>query len=222
VADHAIDNVVFDLGGVLIDWNPRYLYRQLIDDEEAMEQFLADVCSPGWNARLDSGHPWADEIEGLAARHPEQRDLIIAYRARWSEMVAGAIDETVQVLAELRRRPVGLYALSNWSAETFPLARERFEFLDWFDGVVISGEIGICKPDARIFRQLIERFELEPARTVFVDDAPQNVQAAERLGMVALQFRNADTLRAELVRLRLLEWSASRDPVREAPGTTMQ
>lgn len=205
MSQDGVSSVVFDLGGVLIDWNPRYLYRQLIDDELAMEQFLADVCSPEWNARLDAGHSWADEIESLAARHPEQRELIIAYRARWSEMVAGAIDGTVQVLAELRRRPVGLYALSNWSAETFALARERFDFLGWFDGILLSGEIGICKPDARIFRQLIERHELEPARTVFVDDVLQNVEAADRQGMVALHFRDAGTLRSQLIRLGLLD-----------------
>ncbi|CAN5764992.1 HAD-IA family hydrolase [soil metagenome] len=205
MSHHGVTSVIFDLGGVLIDWNPRYLYRQLIADEVVMEQFLADVCSPEWNARLDAGHSWADEIESLAARHPEQRELIVAYRARWSEMVAGAIDETVQVLAELRRRPVGLYALSNWSAETFPLARERFDFLGWFDGILLSGEIGICKPDPRIFRQLIERYGLEPARTVFVDDLLRNVEAADQQGMAALQFRNAAELRSELVRLGLLK-----------------
>ncbi len=205
MSHHGVTSVIFDLGGVLIDWNPRYLYRQLIADEVVMEQFLADVCSPEWNARLDAGHSWADEIESLAARHPEQRELIVAYRARWSEMVAGAIDETVQVLAELRRRPVGLYALSNWSAETFPLARERFDFLGWFDGILLSGEIGICKPDPRIFRQLIERYGLEPARTVFVDDLLRNVEAADQQGMAALKFRNAAELRSELVSLGLLK-----------------
>jgi 2-haloacid dehalogenase len=200
-----IASVVFDLGGVLIDWDPRHLYRRLFDDEAKMERFLAEVCSPEWNAGLDAGRPWMDEIERLAARHPEQRELIVAYRERWTEMVSGPLTETVDVLAELRRRRLGLYALSNWSAETFPLARQRFDFLSWFDGVVLSGEVGVCKPDRRIFQHLLERHALDPARTVFIDDIPANVAAAAELGFIALHFRGAGELRSELAELGLLD-----------------
>jgi 2-haloacid dehalogenase len=204
VSTNGIDNVVFDLGGVLIDWNPRYLYRQLFDDEADMERFLAEVCSAEWNAGLDAGRPWAEAIAELAERHPKQRALITAYRERWPEMVGGALGDTVEILDELRTHGLTLYALSNWSSETFPLARQRFDFLGWFDGVVLSGEVGVCKPDPRIFRHLLERYLLAPGRTVFIDDMPHNVTAAAELGMLALHFRGAGELRSDLFRLGLL------------------
>ncbi len=143
--------VIFDLGGVLIDWDPRYLYRGLFTDAAAMESFLAEVTTPAWNAEQDAGRPWAEAVAMLVERHPEQRDLIEAYHRRWSEMLAGAIDGTVAILQEVRGSDVRLFALSNWSAETFPIARQRFPFLAWFDGIVISGDVGAVKPDAKIF-----------------------------------------------------------------------
>jgi 2-haloacid dehalogenase len=200
----AIRAVVFDLGGVCIDWDPRYLYRKLFDgDDEAMERFLAEVCNQEWNAQQDSGRPWADAIESLSREHPESRALIEAFRERWSEMLGGAIEETVQILDELRTAGVPIFALSNWSAETFPLARPRFPFLDWFDGIVISGAEGIRKPDPRIFRLLLERHGLRVETTAFVDDVAENVAAAEAIGMVGLVFRDGDTLRRDLRRLGL-------------------
>ena len=162
--------VVFDLGGVLIDWDPRYLYRKLFDDPGEMEAFLSEVTTTEWNAHQDAGRPWAEAIEILVAEYPEQRELIEAFYGRWTEMLAGEIQETVEVLAELRVTGVRLLALSNWSAEKFPIARERFEFLGWFEGIVVSGEVGLIKPDRRIFELLVERFALEPAETLFVDD----------------------------------------------------
>ena len=196
---------VFDLGGVLIDWNPRRLYRQMFDgDEAAMERFLAEVCSPAWNLDLDAGRPWPAAIETLAARHPDQRDLILAYDERWPEMLVGPIEGTVDVLADLRRAGVRLAALSNWSAEKFPIARRRYRFLDWFETIVIFGEVGLCKPDPRIYRHLLERTGLEAASTVFVDDAAANVSAATEIGMTALVFRDPATLRSDLQALGLL------------------
>ncbi len=196
--------VVFDLGGVLIDWNPRYLYRKLFDDEAAMEAFLADVVSPEWNGQQDSGRTWAEAVEVLSAEHPEQRDLIAAYWHRWQETLGDAIGPTVEILEELRRTGVRLYALSNWSAETFPVARPRYPFLESFDGIVISGEVKIAKPDPRIFRHLLDKYSLDPAATVFIDDSAANVQAAAAQGLVALRFEDAPTLRSDLVRLGLL------------------
>jgi 2-haloacid dehalogenase len=196
---------VFDLGGVLIDWDPRHLYRRLFDgDDAAMEAFLADVCNASWNALQDAGRPWDEATAELVARHPEQRLLIEAYRARWPEMLAGPIGATVGILGELRRAGVPLFALSNWSAETFPVARERYEFLSWFDAVVISGEVGICKPDPRIYRHLLAANGLDAASTLFVDDHAANVEAAAALGFVALPFRGAPKLRADLEALGLL------------------
>ena len=197
--------VVFDLGGVLIDWNPRYLYRKLFDDEAAMESFLADVVSPEWNGQQDAGRTWAEAVEVLTREHPEQRDLIAAYWHRWQETLGDAIGPTVQILEELRERGVRLYALSNWSAETFPVARPRYPFLDWFDGIVISGEVKLAKPDPRIFRHMLDRFSLDPAATVFIDDSEANVRAAAAQGLVALRFEDAATLRRDLVRLGLLD-----------------
>jgi len=202
----AVSAVVFDLGGVLIDWDPRYLYRQLFDGDEAgMERFLAEVCTPAWNAEQDAGRPWTEAVELLVQEYPQERARIEAYHARWEEMLGGAIDETVEVLRELQDRPVRLFALSNWSAETFPIARRRYPFLGWFDGIVISGEVGICKPDERVFRHLITTHTIEPETTVFVDDSNVNVEAARGLGMIAIPFTGGRELREELVQLGVLE-----------------
>ena len=200
--------VVFDLGGVLIDWDPRHLYRKLLADEAAVEEFLATVCTPEWNAELDRGRPFAEGVAELVERHPEHAANIAAYHERWPEMVAGDIPGTVEVLAELRAAGVPLYALTNWSAETFAITRGRFEFLEWFDGLLVSGEERVTKPDPAIFRLLLDRFGLDPAATVFVDDSEANVAAARRLGIDAIRFTGPEDLRRELVARRLLARSA--------------
>lgn len=197
-----ITAVVFDLGGVLIDWNPRYLYRKFFGtDEAAMERFLAEVCSPEWNARLDAGRPFAEGVAELVARYPDQAELITAWQARWSEMLGGAFADTVEIVAELRGAGIRTYALSNWSAETFVQTRPRFPFLDAMDGILISGEIGVGKPDPAIFREFLTRFGLAAENTVFVDDWDRNVEAASALGMATVHFRDAAQLRSELRRL---------------------
>ncbi len=198
--------VVFDLGGVLIDWDPRHLYRQLFDDPGEMESFLAEVTTTEWNAHQDAGRPWAEAIELLVATYPERRELIEAFHRRWPEMLAGEIQGTVDVLGELRTTGVRLVALSNWSAEMFPVARERFGFLAWFEGIVISGDVGVNKPDRRIFEHLVERFGIEPAAALFIDDSPANVDAARAMGFRAIRFtdpphcvaRRAGAIRAPL------------------------
>jgi 2-haloacid dehalogenase len=200
--------VVFDLGGVLIDWDPRYLYRKLLADEAAVEEFLATVCTPEWNAELDRGRPFAEGVAELVERHPEHAAAIAAYHERWPEMVAGDIPGTVEVLAELRAAGVPLYALTNWSAETFAITRGRFEFLEWFDGLLVSGEERVTKPDPAIFQLLLDRFGLDPTATVFVDDSEANVAAARRLGFDAIRFTGHEELRRELVARRLLPRSA--------------
>ena len=204
MATVAPTTVVFDLGGVLVDWDPRYLYRRLFDDPDEMESFLAEVTTLEWNAHQDAGRPWAEAIELLVAEHPERRELIEAFHRRWPEMLAGEIEGTVDVLAELRTAGVRLVALSNWSAEMFPVARARFDFLDWFEGIVISGDVGVNKPDRRIFEHLVERFRLDPAATLFIDDSPANVRAATALGFRTIRFTDATALRLELVRVGLL------------------
>ena len=198
--------VVFDLGGVLIDWNPRYLYRQLFDgDDAAMETFLTDVTTPEWNLQQDAGRSWDDAVAVLSRAHPEHASLIAAYRDRWPETLGDAIAPTVEILDELRSRGVRLLALSNWSAETFPVARRRYPFLDWFEGIVISGEVGVTKPDERVYRHLLERYGLDAASTVFIDDNEANVRAAHEIGMIAIRFEGEAALRNALAELGLLD-----------------
>jgi 2-haloacid dehalogenase len=197
--------VVFDLGGVLLDWNPRYLYRKLFaGDEAAMESFLANVCTPEWNERQDAGRSFADAVAALLPRHADQAELIAAFGQRFDEMIAGSIDGTVAILAELKRAGLPLFALTNFSAETFRPQRRRFEFLSWFDGIVVSGEEGVIKPDPRIFRILLERYGITPEEAVFIDDNPANAAAAAALGIHGIHFRSPGLLRGELDAIGLL------------------
>ncbi|MGA7219636.1 MAG: HAD family phosphatase [Candidatus Sulfotelmatobacter sp.] len=197
---------VFDLGGVLIDWNPRYLYRKLFHgDDAAMEQFLATICTPAWNAQQDAGRSFAEACVLLKREYPAHGELIDAWINRQPEMVAGAIDGTVEILGDLRARRVPLYAVSNWSAETFPISLERFEFLRWFDGIVLSGEVRLNKPDPRIFHHFFEKHAIDPSRAVYIDDLPKNVEAAAALGMHGIVFTDPLSLREELVNLGLLD-----------------
>ncbi len=190
--------VIFDLGGVLIDWNPRYLYRKLLDSEQDVEDFLTNICTHDWNEQQDAGRSFADGIALLSEQHPEKRALISAYFERWTEMLGGALEETVEVLAELKKREVPLFALTNFSAETFPHARERFEFLQWFDGILVSGEEGLKKPDHRIFRLLADRYDLALESAAFIDDTPKNVKAAQDLGLHGIHFTTAHNLKRDL------------------------
>jgi 2-haloacid dehalogenase len=196
--------VIFDLGGVLIDWDPRYLYRKLIADEATMEDFLARVCTNQWNELQDAGRPLADATAQLVAEHPECAELITAYYERWEEMVMGGFEESVRVLEDLHRGGVPLYALSNFAAETFCRVRAQLPFLALFRDVVLSADHGLCKPDPRLYRVLLDRHSIDPTEAVFVDDRPPNVEAARALGMTGVDFRGADALRAELVGLGLL------------------
>jgi len=200
-----VDAVVFDLGGVLIDWNPRHLYRQLFDDEAEMEEFLATICTLEWHVAHDLGQGTAESCAELALEHPEHAPFIRAWADRSEDMVAGAIDDTVAILAELRTDGVRCYALSNMEPETFPLRLERFEFLQWFDGHVISGTEGVVKPDPEIFHRLLRRFDLQPSRTLFIDDSPVNVEAARALGIRAVFFESPAQLRADLEEVGLLD-----------------
>ena len=196
--------VVFDLGAVLIDWNPRYLYRGLIQDPDEMERFLAEVTTMAWNHEQDRGRRWADAVDQLIGEHPEHAELIRAYHERWPEMLGDAIEGTVQVLAELRDAGVPLYALSNWSDETFHIALARYPFLAWFRGIVISGDVGEAKPEPEIYEALVARYPVVPTESVFIDDQPLNVEAARGLGFQAIRFVDAATLRLELVAIGLL------------------
>lgn len=197
--------VIFDLGGVLIDWDPRHLYRKLFhEDLAAMEHFLATVCTAEWNRAQDAGRRCIDAASLLKVRHPDQAQLIDAYYARFDEMMAGPIAGSVEILAELHSLGMPLYGLSNFSAETYPLAARRFEFLGLLRDVVVSGEVQALKPDPQIFHILFERCAIDPRRAVFIDDTAVNVEAAQQLGLHAIRFSGPDALRRELEMLRLL------------------
>jgi 2-haloacid dehalogenase len=199
-----IRNIVFDLGGVLIDWNPRHLYRKLIDDESHMEWFLREVCHQRWNEQQDGGRSTAEATEEKIAEFPEYADLIRAFYGRWEEMIGGAFEDTVAILHALGDTGRPLYALSNWSAELFPIARRRFDFLARFRAIVLSGEEGVIKPEPEIFHRLFTRHGLAPHDSLFIDDVAANVLSARRLGMQAIHYRSAAQLRAELAHLSLL------------------
>ena len=193
-----ISAVIFDIGGVLLDWNPRYLYRKLIDDEAEMERFLSEVCTMEWHEDNDRGVPFETTCAQLAAQHPEHADLIWAWGQRTEEMLGGPIHGTVEILRELKDQGVRLYALTNMETHTYPVRRERFDFLRWFEGTVVSSEEGIVKPDPRIFLLLLERYGLQPASTLLIDDSARNIAAAQALGMPTVHFESPEALRRSL------------------------
>jgi 2-haloacid dehalogenase len=200
-----IDTLVFDLGGVLIDWNPEYLYNKIIPDEKERKWFLATVCTPDWNEEQDSGRSLREATEHLVRNYPEHERAIRAYYDRWTEMLGGPIHETVEIFRELKfHTSLKLYALTNWSAETFPVALELFDFLHWFDGRLVSGEERTRKPFPEIYRLLIERFGIEPEKAIYVDDNIRNVLPARQLGFHGIHFRTPELFREELVGLGVL------------------
>jgi 2-haloacid dehalogenase len=205
MAEAKRDIVIFDLGGVLIEWDPRHLYRKLfLGDDAAMEHFLATVCTHEWNRGQDAGRTFAEGARLLKAEHPHLAELIDAYGARFDEMIPGPVAGSVAILAELHERGTPLFGLSNWSAETYPPARARFEFLDWFRGVVVSGEVKAIKPNPEIFRALLSAYAIDPHRAVFIDDSPANANAATALGIHGIHFTTPEALRTELAALGLL------------------
>ena len=199
-----MDAVLFDLGKVLLDWDPRYYYRRFLGTDEALEHFVRQVVPHHWYLEMDAGKPSRQAIAERSRAFPEHAELIARWKEGWPDMMRGAISGSVDVLDDLRRRGVRLYALTNFSRETWPLAKARFEFLSWFEDAIISGEHGIVKPDPRIFELAISRWRLDPAKTAFIDDVPANVEAARACGLRAIQFTSPEKLRADLAALGLL------------------
>ena len=205
-----IRTVVFDLGGVLIDWDPRYLYRKVFSDESEMEHFLTNIATTEWHLEQDRGRTMAEATKVLVSRHPEYEAEIRAFYDRWPEMFDGSIRGSVEILRELRDLGYPLHALTNYSAEAFVLAREDYDFLGWFDEIVVSGEEGLIKPDKNLYAVLVERTGLDPATTVFIDDSTPNVAAARELGFTVIAFETPGQLREELAELSLLPESPER------------
>ncbi len=197
--------IVFDFGGVLMDWNPHYLYRSFFgNDPQATERFLAEVGFYEWNRQLDYGRPFAEVLGEAAARHPAHREMILAYDTRWEESIAGPIQPTVEILRELRETGHRLFALSNWSAKKFPLVRSKYEFFQWFEAIVLSGEEKTAKPEPAIYLALLRRAGLPAEECLFVDDSARNIEAARKLGFGTILYESPAQLRMELCRYGLL------------------
>ena len=201
-----INTIIFDLGGVLIDWNPRYVYRSIFKTEEEIDWFFENICTNDWNEEQDAGKMLNEATEELVVRHPDWENQIRAYYGRWEEMLGGVIQETVDILQELKKnKDLKIYALTNWSAETFPVALERFEFLQWFDGIVVSGVEKTRKPFPEFYRRLIDRYGINPSESVFIDDNLRNVEGAETLGVKGIHFKNPEQLKHSLEILGLTD-----------------
>jgi 2-haloacid dehalogenase len=203
-----IKAAVFDIGGVLLDWDPRHLYRKLFADPDEMAAFLGGICTPRWHQAHDLGADTEQSCRDLAAVHPSLAEEIMAWSRRSEEMIAGQIDEGVDVLAELTASGLRCLALSNMEADRFALRQARYPFFGYFDGCVISGIEGVAKPDRRIFEVLLSRYGLEPAATVFIDDTAANIAVARDLGLVAIRYSAGGQLRHDLRHLGLLAGAA--------------
>ena len=201
-----IKNIIFDLGGVLIDWNPHYMYKKIIPDNEKREWFINNICTLSWNEEQDGGRLIKDANAILIAQYPEYKDFIEAYYDRWEEMLNGPIQETVEIFRTLKQSDSHkFYALTNWSAETFPRALELFDFLHWFDGRLVSGEENTRKPFREIYELIIARYQLNPSETLFIDDNLRNIIAANELGFKTIHFINPSSLASSLKSFGLLD-----------------
>lgn len=193
-----IDTVVFDVGGVLVDWDPRHLYRQVFDDDEEMERFLAEVCTWEWHHRHDAGVPFSESIPALSAAFPEHAPLIAMWESRYLDMIPGEIPGTVEIVRDLHAAGTRLLVLSNMPSEVWEPLTARFEWFALFDGWVVSGDEKVVKPNPAIYRVLVERHGVDPASAAFVDDRRENVDAARDLGFDAILFTGAASLRERL------------------------
>jgi len=200
-----IDTIIFDLGAVLIDWNPHYMYRTIFNDEEEMKNFLATVTTSDWNEEQDAGRSLAEGTEILVKQFPEHEANIRAFYTRWDEMLGEAFHDTVEIFKELKESgKYKIYALTNWSAETFPVALERFEFLHWFDGIVVSGAEKMRKPAPEFYQLLLDRHTVKAEDALFIDDNYRNILAAEKMGINSIHFTSAPALKDKLIELGVL------------------
>jgi 2-haloacid dehalogenase len=199
---HVVKGVVFDLGGVVIDWNPMYLYRKVFDgDETKAANFLATICTGEWNGRQDAGRDLIQATAERVALFPEWEREIRAYYGRWIEMIGSSIPGTAELMAELKAAGLRLFALSNWHCETFSRVRHTFRQLDLFEHIVLSGEYGCIKPDKALYEIALACYGMAAADLVFVDDSAANVEGAAKVGLPALRFTGADKLRRDLIEL---------------------
>lgn len=201
-----INTIIFDLGGVLIDWNPRYLFEKIFSEEREMDYFLSTICTPQWNEEQDAGRRLSDGTDILVKEYPEYELAIRSYYGRWDEMLGGSIDESVHILEELKEQnKVRLYALTNWSAETYPIAYFQYDFLQYFEDIIVSGKEGIRKPSPQIYQLACDRFKTRPESTLFIDDNLRNIKAAKKFGLQTFHFEQPEKLRKELKQVDLLD-----------------
>ena len=199
-----ITTLIFDFGGVLIEWNPRNFYRRYFDTPQAMEEFLAEVDFMAWNAQQDKGRPFAEGVAELTAKFPQHSRLIHAYHERWEESIGEPITATVKIVQRLKQAGWPIYGLSNWSTETFPIIRQRHDFFDILDGYLISGEVKLVKPEPAIFQVMLDKIGRTAQECLFIDDALPNIETARKLGMTAIHFQSPAQLEAELEQLGIL------------------
>ncbi|MBB5397146.1 HAD family phosphatase [Mucilaginibacter sp. AK015] len=199
------DTIIFDLGAVLIDWNPQYLYRKLFADERDMLHFLANITTPDWNEEQDAGRPLQEGTSLLVQQHPQHEANIRAFYGRWDEMLGDAIEGTVEIFEQLKNtNRYKIYALTNWSAETFPVALERYDFLNWFDDIVVSGTEKMRKPNPAFYQLLLQRHNVKAQNALFIDDNLRNVSAAQKLGIQSIHFNSPQQLKTELENLKII------------------
>jgi len=200
-----LNTIIFDLGAVLIDWNPHYMYRTIFSDEEDIKHFLANVATSDWNEEQDAGRPLSEGTEILVQQFPQHEANIRAFYSRWEEMLGDAFWDTVEIFKELKESgKYKIYALTNWSAETFPIAQSKFDFLNWFDGIVVSGAEKMRKPTPEFYHILLDRYHVKPEEALFIDDNYRNILAAEKLGIKSIHFTSAKELKEELTRLGIV------------------
>ena len=200
-----IKNVIFDLGGVLIDWNPEYVFLEVFNgDREKMKWFFDEICTMDWNENQDAGYPLQQATDERVKLFPEYEEWIRIYYGRWEEMLGKQIDGTVTILKQLIDNPnYKVVALTNWSAETFPIALERFDFLHWFEGIVVSGTEKMRKPFNEIYELTLNRFNIEASQSLFIDDNARNIEAAKKIEINTIHFNNPRQLKSELKRLNI-------------------
>lgn len=193
-----IKNIIFDFGGVLLDWNPRYLYKSYFNNDEEMENFLADICNGEWNIKQDAGRPFAEAVKELQSKFPEYAEAIRMYDDDWEKMLKCELPESIDLLKELKSMGYGIYGLTNWSAEKIGYAFANYSFFSLFDGIVVSGVEKVVKPDRKIYEILLERYSLKPGECVFIDDNQDNVDMAKVLGINAVRFDNIGNVKEHL------------------------
>ena len=194
-----IDTIIYDLGGVLIDWNPMYVYENYFEKESDRNFFFENVCTSEWNEEQDAGRSIAEANELLIAQYPDWEQAIRDFYGRWTEMIKGPIQESVDLLASIKATGnYRLYALTNWSAETFPYAIKHFEFLSWFEGILVSGEEKTRKPYKEFYLKLLEKYDIRMEKAVFIDDNLRNIEAARQIGIKSIHFTNAASLKKML------------------------